>query len=171
MRTTSLLLLLLLLAGCSSSERLRTATIPAGPSSVNVLTDTIAVDRLPPVPVRGVPTEPLRVVQYDTLASPSARVQRVSYTPGGTLDILLASGVQLEYEPPAYGETFDWVAVSLDGGRAQVRGEPEAREVEAFVEEEKRPGFFARTWRRLVGLFALIGFVVVAAWAARRFLI
>lgn len=159
MRTLLLLVLLFLAClciGCSSS-RLETATVPAEPPSVNVESDTLALDWLPPVPVRGVETLPQRVIRYDSLDAPSAEVQRVTFDPTGTLDILLSSGVQLEYKPPAHGESFDWLATTDSTGRAQVRGTPQDRDMKVL-----KPPDETSIWDRFVQALALIGFIVLA---------
>ena len=137
-----LFVLTLVIPACSSS-RLVEATRPAQPSSVNAVTDSIRLKQLPPVPVRGVPTEPLRVTRYDSLDAPSADVQRVTYAPDAGLTVLFASGAEMKYRPPEFGETLDVIATSDSTARAQVRGQPEDEKVEV-VAPEPRDSFWDR---------------------------
>ena len=155
------------LPACSSS-RLQTATRPAQPPSVNAITDSIRLEQLPPVPARGVPTRPVRVTRYDSLPAPAAGVQRITYAPGEALSVLLGSGVEMEYEPPVVGETFDWVATSDSSGRAQVRGRPESEEVDVVAPEPRR-SVWDRALGRVQGLFAAVGLLALI-WIGVRFL-
>ncbi len=169
-RLPLLLLAFLLLAGCAKS--LKTVRVPAEPSSVRAeLPDTLAgvsLDEIAPIDPAGVPTEPLRVARLaDTIDAPTAEVVRAQIGPNAVTFTLPT--VEYTFERPAWGETLHVLARGNHGGlRAEVTGEPEARELEAEVLDERKP-WPVRLWKRLttslawIGLFALVGFSLFVA--------
>ena len=160
-----------LLVGCSTSQR--TLTLPAEEPSLNVGTDSITLNELPPADLDVTRTEPLRVTKYDSTRGPSADMRRVQVS-SNVITLLLADGTQLEYNAESYGETFQWVATGDSTGQAGVSGKP--KEETRTVSEERLANaqpWWVRWWRSVEYHLAVIGAVavlgIVAFFASRIF--
>lgn len=165
-RIAAILFLCALVTGCKQSETV-TAVRPAQTSAVNAETDTLQVPAMPPVPERGVPTEPITLRVYtDTLPAPTLDVRRVTVDrdpPPGFAKILYRVGdsARMETAPvPPPGEIWDWIADSDTTVRRQIRGDPEPDTVEVLRPTDE-PGWWERQKRRTKNAFALIGLVAV----------
>lgn len=163
--TVAVLLIAVLLglafAGCTTLRTDRQqVTVPAAPSTVQAPTATVVdtLERLPPVPPRGVRTAPTTATTYTEVAStPTVSTERVSvsHDPAEVkIQYRVGEEVRVETWPlPAWGETLDIEAQTDTTTRAQVRDAPAPHETEAVVTTET-PSDWAIRLRRTMIFFA-----------------
>ena len=198
LRHFALVVAALAFVGCSGAQETRTVTVPAQPSTARSTTDTLQLPALPPVPEPGIPTQPIEVqISRDTLPGPELQVKRLTVDrrtddPGVTLQYESGGRTLTDrYDLPAFGEALDIYPeqesrrygerrARSDTARdtvivpgAQLRGETQARQVEARVEEE--PSLWDRVTGRLAwlgglvllgaGLYALHTFTSILPWS------
>jgi len=194
MRRLALFAIACLLVGCGGKAT-RQVTVPPAPPTTRAATDTLRLPALPPVPDHGVPTQPMEVqISYDTLPGPELQVKRLTVDrrtdePGVTLQYESSGRTVMDrYDLPAYGEALDIfpeqqmskrhgegrprsdtvvVRDTVMVARAQVRGTPKERQVEAKVAEEE-----TGLWDWLTSRLAWLGGLVLlggALYAMRTF--
>jgi len=157
-RLSTAVLLVVAQVGCGQS-RLTTAVKPAGESSVQPpsLTDTVEVEAVAPVPPPARPTAPIKVQQFDTVATGAGRVARVTVR-DEHVEMVRPDGRVLTYAAPTLGETLDLDVDSAEVS-AQVRGTPARDTVKVQVPEKEDEGLLAtvRTYLAWTGALVLVG--------------
>ncbi len=173
------------LVGCSG-QATRQVTVPAPSPTTRSQTDTLQLPSLPPVPDRGVPTQPIEVqIHRDTLPGPTLRMQRLTVDrrtddPDVTLQYQVGGRTLTDrYELPSFGEALD-IQPQKQAARygqrrprsdtvrdtvrvypdAQVRGRPQERQVQARVPEEEK-GLWSTFTTRLAWIGGLVVIGVV----------
>ena len=153
------LLLVLLLAGCSTSRTV-TTHVPAEQPSLSVSTDTVHVASLAPLPRGGVRTLPQQV-RRAARPTEGPSVPIASITVDDEEVTVRTDSAEYVFRRPAFGESLDVRADTLDLLRGALRGAPQERTLDAEVVERESP--FAVFWRSFQ--WAALTVVVVLALA------
>jgi len=116
------------------------------------LTDTVQVEAVAPVPPPARPTAPIKVEQFDTVATDAGRVARVTVR-DTRVEMVRPDGRVLTYAAPTFGEVLD---LDVDSAEVtgQVRGTPKRDTVEVPKKDEE--GLFATVWNYLAWTGALV---------------